>query len=98
MTGKIIDFLARRKSRNALPPAKVAQGLDRPRFLYVGSKVPRGGRDSVELCIVSNEAGKKRRILSRVTVYIDELHHQVRAVEAEPPFTPQTWIHDAEVV
>ena len=98
MTAKIVDFVARRlRAREYKMGCKVTRGLDRPRFLHMGSKVPRGGRDSVELCIVSNEKGKKRRILSRVTVYVDELRRMLDELDAEKPFHLQVWVHDVEL-
>ena len=98
MSGKIIDLVARRLSR-AEPKrtAKVARGWDRPRFLHMGFKSPRGGVDTVELCIVSNEGGKKRRILSRITVSLDDLRELVRRADAERPYAPQPWIHEVEI-
>ena len=98
MSGNIIDFVARRLGR-AEPKrvSKVAPGFNKPRFLYMGMKVPRGGENTVELCIVSNEAGKKRRILSRVTVALADLRRLVHAADAEPPFTCQAWIDQVEI-
>ena len=95
MSGNIIDLVARRLGR-AEPKAKAARGYDRPRFLHMGMKVPRGGEDTVELCIVSNEAGKKRRILSRITVSIEDLREMMRALEAEKPFTVLPRIDEVE--
>ena len=97
MSGNIIDLVARRLGR-AEPKrrAKVARGYDRPRFLHMGWKTPRGGDDTVELCIVSNETGKKRRILSRITVSVADLREMMRATEAEKPFAPQLWIGEVE--
>ncbi len=97
MSGNIVDLVARRLGR-AEPKrkAKVARGYDLPRFLHMGMKVPRGGEDTVELCIVSNEAGKKRRILSRITVSVEDLREMMRALEAEKPFTIPPWIDEVE--
>jgi hypothetical protein len=95
MTANIISFVARKLGRSDLKPAaKVALGLDRPRILRMGMKVPRGEHDTVELCIISDEAGKKRRILSRVTVYVEDLRRLVREVDEERHFHPQAWIED----
>ena len=60
-------------------------------------KVPRGGEDTVELCIVSNEAGKKRRILSRITVRIADLRRLLREAGEEPRYTPQLRIDQVEI-
>ncbi len=97
MSGNIIDLVARRLGR-AEPKrkAKVARCYNRPRFLHMGYKAPRGDDDTVELCIVSNEAGKKRRILSRITVSLADLREMIRATEAEKPFAPQVRIHEVE--
>ncbi len=97
MSGNIVDLVARRLGR-AEPKrkAKAARGYDLPRFLHMGMKVPRGGEDTVELCIVSNEAGKKRRILSRITVSVEDLREMMRATEAEKPFTIPPWIDEVE--
>ena len=98
MTAKIVDFVARRlRGTEYRKACKVARGLDRPRFLYMGMKVPRGDRDTVELCIVSNEAGKERRILSRVTVFVDDLRHMIRELDAEEPFHLQVGPREAGV-
>jgi hypothetical protein len=98
MSGNIIDLVARRLGRaEPVRKAKVTRGYDQPRFLHMGMKVPRGGEDTVELCIVSNEIGKKRRILSRITVRIDDLRRLLREAEEEPRYTPQLRIDQVEI-
>ena len=90
MSGTIIDLVARltkRGERNAA--CKIAQGLCGERLFHVGMKVPRAEGESVELRILSNEAGRKKRNLARVTVPVDELRRLMRELEEEPPLWPQ---------
>jgi hypothetical protein len=90
MSANIVHLAERQFGKaQGLKPFKIARCLNGPRLLYVGMKVPGESGDTVELRIVSDEAGKPRRNLSRVTLYVDDLRRLVRDVDAEPHFVPQ---------
>jgi len=93
--GKILNFSERLRRSEYRRAAKVAWNLEGSRYLHIGSKVPRGHIDTVELCIVSNEMNKDRRILSRVSVQVDDLRRLIRELDAEQPFHLQLGIKKA---
>jgi hypothetical protein len=93
--GKILNFSERLRRSEYRRAAKVAWNLEGSRYLHIGSKVPRGQIDTVELCIVSNEMDKDRRILSRVRVLVDDLRRLGRELDAEQRFHLQLGIKKA---
>ena len=93
--GEILDFSERLRRSEYRRAFKVAWNLEGTRYLHIGSKVPRGHVDTVELCIVSNEKNKDRRILSRVSVRLDDLGRLLRELDAEQPFHLQVGIKKA---
>ena len=94
--GKILDFSERLRRSEYRRASKVAWNAEGSRYLHIGSKVARGHVDTVELCVVSNEKNKDRRILSRVSVQVDDLRRLVREVDAEQPFYLQVGIKKAQ--
>ena len=93
--GEILNFSERLRRSGYRRASKVAWNLEGSRYLHIGSKLPRGHVDTVELCIVSNEKNKERRILSRVSVQVDDLRRLIRELDAEQPFQLQVGIKKA---
>lgn len=85
---ELVSWLSNRRERSA--SLKVAEGTCGKRLLHVGMTVPRVTGKTVELRILSDDPGKARRNLARVTIQLDDLRRLMKELEDEAPFWAAT--------